>query len=572
MRKINYYLFSALFLTAISIDLEAQTPVWQSATDSEGAENEYANRLSEDQEGNVFVAGNYSGDFSYAGQSFEHSGNETPGGFDAFLTKLSPDGTTLWSTSFGNTTFQVATFSGLVNDSEGNVYLCGILQPAAPGQMVTFAGFELTVNPPNLMYFCKIDADGNGIWIKEYAAGPNGFVLNVRPTLGIDSEDNLILGGSFVGTLDFDGTILSTVGMGQFDHYAGKFDSDGNTLWAKSFGSANTEQSLTMSVATDDGVLLGGAWSGDSLFLGDLFVVNDDPIVGDNYDRWIGKLNSEGEAIVLSREAVGGSFEFSTAPSAIAPAPNGGAMVLSRVNEPINIGGEEIAENGLLITNYNFEGELASVESIAHLTPRSTMILDGNGNYFYGGTFSTPTIAIGSDVLTNAGGDAGTNDAVLIQCNATGETNYAFQIGDVEDDFISQLRMMSSGQLLVAGNYNSSSLTMGDETLENTGFLTDDFFLGYLDFTTGLIEWGEAKEISVYPNPTSNFLTIDVSFIELNNSEVSIFDMNGRVVLQPNIAVNAVNRLDVSHLENGIYVLDIQGAVAHYVSRFIVNK
>ncbi len=569
LSKTKYYGLSILFLLLISIPLNAQTPVWQSATDSEGVENEGVHLLSEDQMGNVFVVGNYTGDFSYAGESFEYSENTNGGASDHFLIKLSADGTPLWSITLGDASTQVSSITGLEHDSEGNTYLCGIIQPTAPGLMVSFAGFELTVNPPNLMYICKIDADGNGIWINEYAAGASGFVITIRPSLGMDGDDNLILGGSFTGTLDFDGTLLSA--GGQFDHFVGKFDSDGNNLWAKSFGSANTEQTLTMSVATDDGILLGGAWSGDSLFLGDLFVVNDDPVIGGNFDRWIGKLNSDGEAIVLNREVVSGEYEHFVVPMAIAPASNGGGMFLSAVNEPINIGGEEITENGMLITNYNFEGQLESVESIPDLTPSRTIIPDGNGNYFYAGTFITPEITVGSEVFTNASGDAGTSDALLIQCNATGESNYGFQFGDVESESISRLRMMSTGQMLVAGKFSSSNLQLGDISLENSGFLTNDFFLGYLDFTSGILSANAIQRLSVYPNPSSFIVNIDLQEMSNEATTLRMFNSIGQEVYVANVSGQTLHQLSVDEFNPGFYLIELSNNENRYSSKVLIK-
>jgi len=586
MKNIIYGLFSILCITAISMQLNAQTPQWQSVTDSDGAENESITQLSEDQEGNVFVLGIYEGEFSYANQMYEYSGNANPGVGDAFLTKLSSDGVVIWSISINHPNTRIPTIAGLANDSEGNTYLCGILQPTAPGQMITIAGFEVAVNPPNLMYMCKIDADGNGVWIKQYKSGASGPAIFSAPSLGIDSEDKLILSGSFNGTLDFDGILLQE-GAGTFGYFTTKFDSDGNVLWATSFGSANSQSNLIMTVAPDDGVLLGGAWSGDSLFLGDLVVVNDNPLVNDNYDRWAGKLNSDGEATALIREAVAGNPEYMffptermVRPQGIAPGPNGGWMVLSLVYQPINIGGEEITGDGLLLTSYNFEGQLLSVEFIADLSPSSTfplapssaIISDGNGNYFYGATFSTPEITIGAETFTNSGGDAGTTDAVIVHCDASGQTNYVVQIGDAENESISRLRLMSTGQIQVAGTYNSANLTLGNEILENTGFLTDDFFLGYLDFTSGTMNVGETRAVSVFPNPTGDFINIDLNSTELINCKVSVLDMNGRVVMQLIQTDCEVKRLDVSALENGSYILDIQGAESHYVSKFIVFK
>jgi len=91
----------------------------------------------------------------------------------------------------------------------------------------------------------------------------------------------------------------------------------------------------------------------------------------------------------------------------------------------------------------------------------------------------------------------------------------------------------------------------------------------WAEVTVGLIDMGENGGIVVYPNPTSGELR--VTSYELQDgtlSKVEVFDVMGRVVETRLIAslqdgttfmlgVASSLRLDISHLENGIYFIRI---------------
>ena len=60
------------------------------------------------------------------------------------------------------------------------------------------------------------------------------------------------------------------------------------------------------------------------------------------------------------------------------------------------------------------------------------------------------------------------------------------------------------------------------------------------------------KQLSVFPNPANNFITIITSD---ENVELSIFTVLGRRILYQKIKKSRVQKIDISNFENGIYLI-----------------
>ena len=78
-------------------------------------------------------------------------------------------------------------------------------------------------------------------------------------------------------------------------------------------------------------------------------------------------------------------------------------------------------------------------------------------------------------------------------------------------------------------------------------------------FNTSIFEF-ENLQVKVYPNPTKDVFYID--FSENKNSvemaRIEIYDVFGRLVLAQKIDEN-LNTIDISSLENGMYVYEVLG-------------
>lgn len=63
-------------------------------------------------------------------------------------------------------------------------------------------------------------------------------------------------------------------------------------------------------------------------------------------------------------------------------------------------------------------------------------------------------------------------------------------------------------------------------------------------------------KVSVYPNPTSNFLKI--SCLDCDGANLEILDLNGKPILHSKLLLEYENSIDISHLESGIYFYNVR--------------
>jgi hypothetical protein len=80
----------------------------------------------------------------------------------------------------------------------------------------------------------------------------------------------------------------------------------------------------------------------------------------------------------------------------------------------------------------------------------------------------------------------------------------------------------------------------------------------------------EMTNVNVYPNPTNGKLNIDFAGTTLQ--QIDILDMSGRVVYNSKAEIQDATTLDVSNLQNGIYLIRLHSASNIKVQRIVVAK
>lgn len=154
------------------------------------------------------------------------------------------------------------TIGNMAFDSNGNLYIAGDFS----GTNVDFdAGTGTdTISTAGLqdIYITKYDSSGNYVWTKTIGGTGQDYCLGI----GFDSSDNFYITGSINGTnVDFDpgaGSDLHT--SASADIYIAKYDSDGNWVWAQTFGGASSEIGRGVSVDST-GVYIAGSFSSVSV-------------------------------------------------------------------------------------------------------------------------------------------------------------------------------------------------------------------------------------------------------------------------------------------------------------------
>jgi hypothetical protein len=205
-------------------------------------------RAAFDSARNLFVTGYYSGSINFGGGILPSAGAE-----DVFLVKLSgADGTHLWSKSFGSTGSDAG--YDLAIDSAGNPVITGYFNGAANfggGTLPNSAGLQE-------VFLAKYAAaTGNHIWSRSMG-GPG---YDAPAALALDGTGNVVLTGFFQLTATFGGASLTSVGTQ--DIFVAKYSAAGANLWARRFGSLNSETSLD--IAADPGgspYVTGYFWGG----------------------------------------------------------------------------------------------------------------------------------------------------------------------------------------------------------------------------------------------------------------------------------------------------------------------
>ena len=95
---------------------------------------------------------------------------------------------------------------------------------------------------------------------------------------------------------------------------------------------------------------------------------------------------------------------------------------------------------------------------------------------------------------------------------------------------------------------------------------TDNKVIIIKDSTLGLSESEEKNNISIYPNPTTDYLYIKS---DLDIKEIQISDLNGRIINNLNYQDN---KLNLTTLQTGIYFAKISDANGKIITKKIIKK
>jgi hypothetical protein len=170
------------------------------------------------------------------------------GNSDVFFAKFSSAGTYQLAKSFGGTANDVAFYLNL--DNGGNILVSGYFVLTVdfdPGANVN----NLTSAGANDVFFAKYDASGNYLWARRIGAatndGPGGLVVM--------SNDDVVVGGFFAGTFDFDpgAGVVNLSPVGGADLFFARYTANGDLVWAKRIGSSGTDGSAANLVSDGAG-------------------------------------------------------------------------------------------------------------------------------------------------------------------------------------------------------------------------------------------------------------------------------------------------------------------------------
>jgi len=182
-----------------------------------------------------------------------YQGGSGPGLHDYWILKLD---------SFGNVTWQ-KTYGGLIVD-----IAYSIQQTSDGGYIVAGVSASLTYFSQEF-WILKLDSFGDITWQKTYGGSLSEY--SYADSIHQTGDGGYIVAGS-----------TDSFGAGNYDFWVLKLDSSGNVIWQKTYGGSSYDFGESIQQTSDGGYIVAG--STDSFGAG-------------NYDFWVLKLDSSGNAI-----------------------------------------------------------------------------------------------------------------------------------------------------------------------------------------------------------------------------------------------------------------------------------
>ena len=430
-----------------------------------------------------------------------------------------------WSTS---SNIAVSTFGGtyreepraLKIDSNGNIYSTGYFRGTVdfdPGDGVATLTSSLAS-----IYLLKLDPSGNFLWAKSFGGSIGG---NSGNTIAFDSAGNLYFGGNFAGTADFDpgaGTALVTAATGE-DAFIVKLDSNGNYVWARSFGgvggNANADGIGDIEIDSSGNVHAIGLFTGEVDFNPGDGTNNLLSISGTRSDFFILKLDSSGNFIWAKSFGIGGP-------------PYGGTLSLDNdgnvyaagifygsVDFDPGAGTALIAAAKTMDTfivkldalgNYRWANTYGGADSSANEDWIFSLANDASGNVFATGFFSGTVDFDRGPGVSNLAASGNSNDIFILKLNPSGEHLWSKKYGNSGSDGAWSIATDSNGNVYTTGgftgevNFNSG----GTSAILTSSSNGQDTFILKLD-SLGNYLW--AKSFSGAGSDTGISISLDRS-------------------------------------------------------------
>lgn len=343
---------------------------------------------------------------------------------------------------------------GITSDLSGNILICGIggpelVFPTIDGQL------SLTCSDAYDGVVCKLNPNGECLWAASFGSISNNSEW--ANSIVADDEENVYVAGNFIGLVDFDPSENETIlNGGTGDGYLVKLNSNGELIWVKTISGSGVDRAHCVTISQNGEILVSGIM-GTNGYIGDpshpmlagetgTFIASFD---SDGNVNWHKSLITTGSSNIVSITSDGDSNIYGTGlfSSTMDLDPSEGEFILEE------IGGQD----GCFFK------------------------LDSEGNFIWGGQFSSGGQDWGYDIAVNENNEAfivgvfqdeatisnGTNDytvsaptgsrALLLKLTVNGDVAWAYPVEGDASTRGQCVEIDANGDIWFGGFFNGTS-------------------------------------------------------------------------------------------------------------------
>jgi len=318
----------------------AQTPNWVKGFG--GTLNDVGSAVAVDSSGNIVLAGWFKGTANFGGGNLNSAGGAT-----LVVAKYSNLGVHQWSFGFGSTGDEQPTCVGV--DASGNIYVAGYFTGTG-----NLGGTNLVCAGQYDCFLAKYSSTGTHLWSERF--GSTG--IDQFNGLTIDSHGNVVVVGTFAGTVNFGGTNLLSLFGSSFDTVPAivlaKYAPTGAHIWSETFANNNNNYGNAIAIDSGDNAFLTGQYSGYVDFGGGRLASPTGP----NPLFYVAKMNSNGGYVFAKSR--GGTGSQNGKGNVIAVDGNGDVIVGGGFYKSTDLGGGAIT--GIAVNQDCFIAKYSGVD------------------------------------------------------------------------------------------------------------------------------------------------------------------------------------------------------------------
>lgn len=244
MKRITTFLL-LLLISSASIKLNAQNHEWTISTGSTATEE--GTNVCTDNFGNVYTSGSFIGTLDFDPGPGVVSLTSVGSG-DKFVAKYTSAGALVWVKQFNGTLFLL---NEIMANFSGEVFITGAFSGTFDSDP-NAGTVNLVSNGNRDVFVIRLSSAGNLVWSKSFG----GTGHDIGNAITIDNLSNVIIGGYFNSTVDFDPGVgtFNLISSFNGDAFLVKLDANGNFSWADNISRANATGSYSgiSSLDTDD--------------------------------------------------------------------------------------------------------------------------------------------------------------------------------------------------------------------------------------------------------------------------------------------------------------------------------
>lgn len=480
--KAKYFFYFLIFIIGINKNI-ALSQNFQWAQEVGGDGYDFGRAIAIDNSGDIFTVGDFKStvDFDAGLGVF----NLTSFGLqDGFICKSDHTGNFLWAKQIGgaNGTNSLNVHC-IMLDNTGNIYICGSFGTSVdfdPGPAV----FNLTSSNGDA-FICKLDNSGNFIWAKKI--GGNSF--DCAYSLAIDSLNNIIVSGYFLGTADFDtgAGVYTLTPKNSFwgDIFISKLNNNGDLIWVKAFGGANSDDGCSIALDSLGNIYATGSFKGTVDFNPDSSFVNISTNPPFYSDLFVLKLDSSGNLVWV--KSMGGPGN--DVGSSICNDKNGNIVISGTFYGTVDFDPDSALSYNLsshgagdaYIAKLGGNGNLIWAESIGGSDAQSALSLtiDSKDNIYSSGIFFSYLHFKLDSSFSDSINTNGLMDIFISKIDSDGKFKWVKSIGGTDNDMVNihSITHDSKNNIYLTGNFNSTSINLGPFVINSPTNTQGDVFI-----------------------------------------------------------------------------------------------